>query len=165
MEPVTQWTLFDQEATPILPYGGTSGWSGTPTSRERAEKADSDGTTSKRQSDAIRLLTEARWTGMTWNELAAKLSLHHGNASGVLSTLHKAGVIIRLTETRHKSMVYVMPEYADGRQTSPYRPNVSARLLKDILEEIDHDLASGNTYLARQRIHRTLESFDGPQTD
>lgn len=171
MEALTQWTLFGEaEETPILPYGGTSGWSGTPTSRERAERDDSDGTTSKRQDTTIRLLKSAKEQGLTWYELAKTLDTHHGTASGLLSVLHKSGRIVRLnetrtSETRGKSMIYVLPEYVDGRQTSPYRPNVSARLLMDILEEIDHDLANGNTFLARRRIHQTLETYRANQQD
>lgn len=154
-----EWTLFDQDQQPILPYGGTSGWSGTETSKTRATRQDSDGTTSKRQRDATRVLSSRGSHGVTWNELGQSLGLHHGSASGVLSTLHKAGVIARLSENRNGCQVYVLPQFILGRPTAPYKPNVSARLLADILTEIENDLASGNTYLARQRIHRTLETY------
>ena len=36
-------------ALPETPYAGTSGWSGSDTSRERAETEDHEGTTSARQ--------------------------------------------------------------------------------------------------------------------
>lgn len=159
MERLTEWTLFDQEQSPILPYGGTSGWSGAETSKTRASKSDSDGTTSKRQSDVTRLVSNSGHRGMTWVEVANALNLHHGSASGALSGLHKVGRLARLTETRDKCQVYVAPDFVSGRTTSPYRPNVSARLLIDILTEIENDLSAGNTYLARQRIHRTLETY------
>jgi hypothetical protein len=97
---------------------------------------------------------------MTWVELAQELGLHHGSASGVLSNLHKVGLLARLQETRNKCQVYVDPNYVLGRQTAPYRPNVSARLLVDILHEIEHDLNNDDIYLARQRIRKTLETFN-----
>ena len=162
MEGLTEWTLFDAiDETPILPYGGTSGWSGTPTSQQRATRNDSDGTTSRRQRDTIRLLASNREHGATWRDVSRALELHHGSASGVLSVLHKTGVIERLSEQRDGCLVYVLPEHVNGRTTSAYRPNVSARLLTEILQEIEHDLSNGDVYVARQRIRRTLETFNG----
>jgi hypothetical protein len=109
--------------TAVLPYAGTSGHSGSDTSRERAERDDSDGTTSERQNKTMLMLNDAGSFGYTWKELADMLHLHHGQASGVLSTLHKAGRITRLNMRRDKCLVYVLPEYVDGRETSPYRQN------------------------------------------
>lgn len=162
MEQVELWDSID--STPILPYGGTSGWSGSQTSRQRANSADSNGLTSKRQRDVTHLLRQAGEQGLTWNELGQKMGLHHGSASGLLSVLHKTNVIRRLNETRNRSQIYVLPEYVYGRATSPYRPNVSARLLVDILNEIEHDLADNNIYLARQRIRKTLETYEQDNT-
>lgn len=158
MEQIELWDSID--VTPILPYAGTSGWSGSQTSRQRATTADSNGLTSKRQRTVTHLLRQAGEQGLTWNELGQKMNLHHGSASGLLSVLHKTNVIRRLTETRNRCQVYVLPEYVNDRTTSPYRPNVSARLLMDILEEIEHDLANDNVYLARQRIRKTLETYE-----
>ena len=79
-----------------LPYAGTSGWSGSDTSRTRAVTADA--------------------SGQTWAELGDKLGAHHGTASGVLSVLHKAGRIDRLTERRDRCKVYVLPEFTAGRE-------------------------------------------------
>jgi hypothetical protein len=38
----------------------------------------------------------------------------------VLSDLHKAGRIARLTEERNRCKVYVLPEYVNGRETEPH---------------------------------------------
>jgi hypothetical protein len=46
--------------------------------------------------------------------------MHHGQASGALSVLHKEGRIARLTERRNRCAVYVLPEYVQGRETSPH---------------------------------------------
>jgi len=158
VEQVELWDSID--TTPILPYGGTSGWSGSQTSRQRVKTADSNGLTSTRQRVATRLLQDAGTYGLTWTELGQKMNLHHGSASGLLSVLHKTGVIERLDETRNRSQIYVLPEYVNDRTKSPYRPNVSARLLIEILNEIENDLANDDIYLARQRIRKTLETYE-----
>lgn len=110
-------TQMDIQQIPVLPYAGTSGWSGTDTSRERAVTADSSGETSRRQRRVMRLLYQAQDDGLTWKGLAAETGWHHGQASGVLSVLHKDGMIARLTERRGRCRVYVHPHYINGRET------------------------------------------------
>jgi hypothetical protein len=101
---------------PALPYRGTSGWSGTDTSRDRAVNADASGVTGERQSQVIAVLDERGEHGVTWKELGTILGAHHGTASGVLSVLHKAGHIARLNESRDRCKIYVLPEYVNGRE-------------------------------------------------
>jgi hypothetical protein len=113
---------------PVLPYGGTtmartSGHSGSDTSAERAEREDANGTTRQRQARVLALLVTRGQRGATWQEVAAGLGLHHGQASGPLSNLHKAGRIERLAERRNRCAVYVLPEHVAGRETSAYTPN------------------------------------------
>lgn len=115
---------------PLLPYAGTSGHSGGATSEERARRDDGDGTTAGRQQRTLRLLDESHWStdsqpigkqhGLTWKELARLAGWHHGQASGVLSVLHKEGRIARLTDRRERSFAYVLPEYVDGRETQEH---------------------------------------------
>ncbi len=100
---------------PELPYNGTSGHSGTDTSRERAFNADRSGKTALRQAQALNLLAQRKLLGMTWKELSEITGLHHGTASGVLSVLHKAGRIARLKETRKGCKVYVDVACIQGR--------------------------------------------------
>lgn len=105
--------LFD----PILPYAGTSGYSGSDTSERRARSEDASGITSARQSATLHALTDAGPAGLTWHELAGRLDWHHGQASGALSTLHRGGLVARLTISRNRSKVYVLPMFVDGRAT------------------------------------------------
>lgn len=99
-----------------LPYGGTSGWSGSQTSLERAISEDSNGTTRSRQALARRFLLRAGTRGGTWRELAEEYNWHHGQASAVLSVLHKESAIYRLSaERRERCAVYVTPEYLGER--------------------------------------------------
>jgi hypothetical protein len=103
-----------------FPYAGTSGWAGSDTSRERAEQQDQDGTYTARQRTAMYELLHSLDYGVTWRELALATGLHHGQASGLLSNLHKEGRIVRLTERRNKCAIYVLPEYTLGRETSEH---------------------------------------------
>lgn len=102
---------------PVLPYAGTSGFSGSDTSELRARSRDRDGSTAKLQKDILEHLATRGAEGATWNELGDELGLHHGTVSGGLSVLHKAGIIARLVERRGKSKVYVLPQYVQGRMT------------------------------------------------
>ena len=105
-----------QLAFPEAPYNGTSGWSGSESSAERARVQDADGTTGKRQMAALTYLASRGRHGSTWKELADALGLHHGSASGVLSVLHLTEHIARLKETRNRCKVYVLPEFVDNRK-------------------------------------------------
>lgn len=102
---------------PELPYAGTSGFSGTDTSRDRAIAEDSNGTTGRRQLQTLQFLAMRANYGATWKEVAEQLSLHHGSASGVLSVLHLAGRVERLNLSRNRSKIYVLPEFVLGRAT------------------------------------------------
>jgi hypothetical protein len=104
-----------------FPYAGTSGWAGSNTSRDRALQQDSDGTFNEREKVAINLLRVNRNTGATWRDLALYANLHHGQASGVLSILHKQEKIARLTNRRDKCAIYVLPEFVSDRETSEHR--------------------------------------------
>jgi DNA-binding MarR family transcriptional regulator len=154
-------SVVDDLTVPLLPYNGTSGWSGSDTSEARASQADADGTTSRRQQEALRLVRTAGEHGVTWQELAQRMGLHHGSASGVLSGLHKAGVITRLTEQRNRCQVYVSPQHVAGRTQATYKPNVSARLLVELLTELASDLDAGQVTKARTRIGAHLRGLQG----
>ncbi len=105
-----------QQIQAELPYNGTSGHSGTETSEERALHADRSGKTALRQAQALNLLSERTFQGITWKELSEVTGLHHGTASGVLSVLHKAGRIARLKDSRNGCKVYVDLRCVNGRQ-------------------------------------------------
>ena len=99
-----------------LPYAGTSGWSGTETSKERAITNDSTGKTARNQRYTLECLYIAGATGLTWKELSETTGWHHGTSSGVLSVLHKDEQIYRLKESRNRCRVYVYPDYLNGRE-------------------------------------------------
>ena len=108
---------FDLTKLPILPYG-TSGHAVSQASEDRAKREDSNGTTGKRQRQALESLQLVKFIGVTWRDLSEHYGLHHGQASSVLSGLHKRGLIVRLTQLREKCSIYVLPEFVNGRETS-----------------------------------------------
>lgn len=101
----------------------TSGHSGSDTSAERAVGEARDGTKSMRETRVLGFLMVLGTDGVTVRELREITGWHHGQASAVLSTLHKAGKIDRLTERRDKCLVYTHPDYTGDRQTTPYHRN------------------------------------------
>lgn len=159
--PEPEPTLFDAatEPLPVLPYAGTSGWSGSTTSETRAVKADAAGVTSRRQRQVLTLLDARRDVGMTWRDLADALGCHHGAASGALSTLHKAGLIARLTATRRGCQVYVGLDHIQGRDLAPHRPNAATRALVDVLDEVETALLAGDVGAAIAIVRATRQAW------
>jgi hypothetical protein len=61
-------TINPNDVAVSLPYNGSSGWSGTDTSEERAKEADSTGRTAEVQTFVFRYLLWQRSHGATWKE-------------------------------------------------------------------------------------------------
>jgi len=125
-----EFVVIAVDADTVFPYAGTSGWSGSDTSRARAVNADLKGNTAKRQLATQGALLNAGELGLTVHELDAMFEWnHHGKTSGVLSVLHKAGKIARLTISRNGCKIYVLPSFVNGRLTEPHgrkKPAVEA---------------------------------------
>jgi hypothetical protein len=122
---------------PVLPSGtganASSGHSGSSTSEAAVRAEDADGRTADKQALALSWLQVpstlmldgatvrvSHYQGLTWKELDTFTGWGHGSTSRVLSDLHKAGRIARLTEERNRCKVYVLPEYVNGRETEPH---------------------------------------------
>lgn len=150
-------------AGPVLPYAGTSGWSGTDTSRERAETADKDGTTAKRQGEVLSLVAEAKTYGATVKEIRYMGDLHHGQASSVLSNLHKVGKLALLTERRQRCHVYVLPEHVNGRETvehkanKPPTPSPETTAVLQVLRYLDYAEARDVRLVSTASVRRIIE--------
>lgn len=99
---------------PITPYNGTGGHVEQPSSFQRAIHDVKSGKLAERQQSILRELFAAALVGATWRELSAKLGQHHGNISGALSNLHKAGKVFMLNEKREGSHVYVHARHRDA---------------------------------------------------
>ena len=129
---------------PVTPYAGTSGWSGSSTSREHAERNDSSGRTETRQSLALQELRRRGWHGATSAEVGAVLGIPHQSYSAVMSVLHKEGLVARLQDRRGGREIYVLPQYVGDRPTSPYLPNRGGRsavlAIREIKRLMEHDV-------------------------
>lgn len=142
--------IFDSDHD--LGYGDTLGWSGSDTSRERAEDEAESGLASARLSHAHDLVSRAGPYGLTWNELSGLTSWHHGQASGVLSVLHKTHKITRLHDRRGRSKIYVTPDNVDGRMTERHGRTASR-------QGTGLDLSHSETETLRQYRDRARNAY------
>lgn len=101
-----------------LMYGGAEGSSGSDASHERATREARDGTATDRQQAILDYLDRQAEYGGTWREVGTALGLHHGQVTGSLSNMHKAGDVARLTARRDRCSVYVHPDHVNGRETA-----------------------------------------------
>ena len=100
-----------------LTYNGTSGWSGSETSKQRALTEDASGKTAHVQQSVLHAVAAAGFSGVTVAELRDLFpGNHHGSISGALTNLHRAGRIMRLSETRDRCKIYVLPDFIDHRE-------------------------------------------------
>lgn len=90
-----------------LPYNGTAGYVPVAASKERALREVRDGTLSWRMRTVLGVLELRGTSGATWREVATLLDMHHGQASGALSTLHRMGLVFSLRSKRDKCHPYV----------------------------------------------------------
>jgi hypothetical protein len=103
----------------------TQGHSGSTTSQERAVRERDTGTVSKRQKETLRYARLGGTFGLTVKELRDMTGWHHGQASSILSALHKSGALTRLTQRRDRCQVYVLPRYRMEREEAPRREKVT----------------------------------------
>jgi hypothetical protein len=106
-----------------LPYAGTSGWSGSDTSYERAIENDKSGLTSKNQALFMTDLSFAGEAGLTAREWGLMHNFEHQTYSSIPSILHLSEAVVRLTERRGRHQVYVLPNFVRGRATAPHKSN------------------------------------------
>lgn len=139
-----------------LPYAGTSGYSGTATSEERAHERDSSGKTATVQQRVLAYVL-SKWTdGATIAEIRVAIpDEHHGTLSGALTALHKSGQITRLKdERRGKCSVYVHRAHINGRET------VAPRRMKQRDQGLNDALNRVKAYLDGRSENSTLNTRD-----
>jgi hypothetical protein len=134
---------------PILPYADRSGHvADSDTSTDRAIQEDNSGVTAARQRAILDYVESRGWEGAIWSEVAEALNLHHGQASGALSVLHKAGhLFVKRNTKRHNCAVYVGASYKpfvrpEERQDEPKQTsNTKQQLALDaLLDAVDRML-------------------------
>lgn len=167
-EPQTLWQIFEEERQAErqnLPYNGHSGFvAGSDTSTERALDEDASGQTQSRL-DRILEAIKLRPLGMTWNEVAKLLDLHHGQASGALSMLHKQGLIFALTKKRNKCHPYVAVQYrnqypAMDRIDEPVRTKASMeREVREVLIDAVDALLKSQSWETINALREAREQY------
>jgi ribosomal protein S25 len=150
----------------MVPYpdGSGSGHAGNDTSRERQERNDATGITSRVQQAVYNWLSDVGAEGVTSAEVTDKYGIGEGMSSSALSHLHRAGRIRRVKMRRKRHEIYVLPEYVNGREESPYRPRLKqARHVRElpestVLKAMDEAGLSTNA-VAYGLIRRFLEKL------
>lgn len=74
----------------------------------RAATLKRTGLYESRRQRVAQLLAERDVHGMTWRELGAAMGLHHGQISGLLSSMHAAGDVFALRTLRDRCQPYVL---------------------------------------------------------
>lgn len=69
--------------------------------------------------EALRYVHESGAKGITRNDLVRR-GMNKGTASGSLSDLHKAGYIVRLSQTRENCKIYVAESYVGKRKVESH---------------------------------------------
>jgi hypothetical protein len=128
--------------------GRTDGWAGSQASHERAVAEVRTGRAQQRRMDVIRALSVAGHDGLTWREVADRLGLHHGQASGTLSVLHSEGRISCLTSKRSKCHIYVMNSAVNGRTTREPGHTAAARREVELAATLEDRVAQARAEAA-----------------
>lgn len=141
--PQRDWMVHTAQtcvAKAALPYPTGSGSTGSEASADREQHLDDSGTTSLNQGKTLEWLDRRGTWGGTQAELQDHLQVGHGTASQVLSTLHQAGKVERLTLRRLGSHIYVLPRFTVGRATSGYRRLQSRQVLRTRIADLEEAL-------------------------
>lgn len=147
----------------VTPYadseGYTTGHAGEGASRDRAQGEVKSGVASLRQRTTVMELSAFGQHGLTWKELAERNGWHHGQASGVLSVLHKEGRIACLAERRGGCSIYVMPQYVDERKTVEHRGTRASedRAAVERIRELLTRYPRGEDYIYASVVREALE--------
>lgn len=156
--------IRDVAGLPVTPYNGTGGWSGTQTSRDRAERMVATGDLSRTQACVMKQLAQAQRDGCIVHEITILRQngngyMHHGSVSGALSNLHQHGKISRLESKRNNCHIYVLNEFVDGRELSPFTPHKKHKTTKFSLKDQPSPKSVAD-YLMRQplmvKVHDAL---------
>jgi hypothetical protein len=101
----------NENVFPIHPYSdGTSGWSGSQTSKESAKRRET------KQQATHDWVLKSGFHGITDAEIDSFTGWGHGTISACLTNLHDAGLITYLDEVRGGQSVYVALEFLGDRK-------------------------------------------------
>lgn len=148
-------------------YAGTTGHSGTDTSRAQAEPHKH-----ARVQDLVLLYIGSRGqVGATIADLRAQFDyLHHGSLSSALTNLHRDGRLARLVDKRDRCHIYVLPVDVGDRPVeqptaSAYRgavPSDAQARLNELAREEGHALgwSEGEARGRQEASSRVVQHID-----
>jgi hypothetical protein len=96
-----------------------------------------------RQADTLKLIALSGPFGVTWREVSSNIGAHHGSASGALSSLHRAGLVVCLAKKRDNCHVYVLPQFAGDEPIQPRTVPIADRLAQAHAEGTDQGWQEG----------------------
>lgn len=143
-------------------YNGTQGFVNRPTSVERSTPS----------LDRVYDYVESRGLrGVTWKEISRSLGLHHGQASGALSNLHRLGrVFVLANEKQERCQLYVADKWRnawddDSRVDSPAITKAGRRNIAVVdLADTVRGFLNANQYLSpeewRLKLSEALENYE-----
>ena len=150
---------------PVTPYNGTGGWSGTQTSKDRAERMVSSGELSRTQAIVVQQLAYKQMDGCTVHEISIPTEdgqgwMHHGSVSGALSNLHQHGKISRLASKRNNCHIYCLNTFVRDRELSPFTPHKKHKTKFQLSDKATPNPKAVADYLMRQplmvKVHDAL---------
>lgn len=129
----------------LFTYANTLGSVNRETSKTRTTREEA----TKRAQHILDLLNPEATKGFTWKELAQITGLHHGQISGLLSNMHRAGLVAQLRAKRDGCHPYIHADYVawcgDGEvfiepvSTQAGRTRTRLNLLMDALEQCSRE--------------------------
>lgn len=141
-------------------YAGTTGWSGTDTSRAQAEPAKH-----ARVQDVVMVYIGSRGqVGATIADLRDQFDyLHHGSLSSALTSLHRDGRLARLVDKRDRCHIYVLPVNVADRDTEgPRALGAASDAANEQARQEGHDLgwSEGEARGRQEASTRVVQHID-----
>jgi len=150
------------ENVDLFTYANTLGSVNRETSKKRTTREQAW----KNAEQVINLLHKAGTYGMTWKQLGHITGLHHGQISGLLSNMHRAGLVAQLRIRRDGCHPYIaahfIPELPNAEvfiepvTTQAGRVRTRLNLLMDLLEQCSEDGWVGESLINLQIQYKEM---------
>jgi len=125
----------------LFTYADTIGSVDRETSRTRTTRNEA----AQRAQQILDLLNPQATAGLTWKQIAQVTGLHHGQVSGLLSNMHRAGLVAQLRIRKDGCHPYIHADFihwcGDGEvfiepvTTQAGRTRTRLNLMMDLLEQ------------------------------
>ena len=134
--------------------GGSGGWSGADTSRDRAEHERDSGELSHRLKVIQDALDAAGARGLIWQELADLTGWHHGRVSSALTNLHKQRKAFTLKTRRNNCHPYVAAKWMLNCSPSEVNLQPTANRNAPLLKELEAVAAAAEELICEIEVSK-----------